>query len=81
MSDTFLLLGGGVKVLGRLKHGSFLQSEQVRRGRERSGGRVRGRSEVTTPLGGPSPKSLLHSQEKVEEVSPGKPWFDEPRGL
>lgn len=27
---------------------------------------------VTTHLGGPSPKSLLHTQEKVEEVSPGK---------
>ena len=38
MSDIFLLLGGGVKVLARLKHGSFLlQSEQVRRVSETGG--------------------------------------------
>ena len=38
VSNIFLLLGGGVKVLGRLKHDSFLlQSEQVRRVSETEG--------------------------------------------
>ena len=47
MSDTFLLLGGGVKVLGRLKHGSFLQSEQVRRVSEIEGEKESARWKLT----------------------------------